>query len=319
MAASSFTDTTSAKDETIFQQHMKELKRATASELQDPNRASLWQQIRIPFDLDPDASLRGAKRPRLIVIDEDALSCPVCSEGFTGDKVVRQCNRGHLFCENCSKRLANVCPVCKITGEFGISLLAQTISQTLTQECKDCKKLLTTSSDRTHHQWICCMVKSRCCPFCDVNINRNELNFHLEVYHILNSGSTWAFDIPSDALRLPEHVVWKLDKLDEVVLTKLNVLLINKFESLANALSRMTACVWRPLDNLSSHRMRCFVSLPKCLWETSFIVDVPSTWLKSQIKDVQPLTLPLNVTSIIKAFVDKPAADLRFTVSFCDV
>lgn len=172
-----------------------------------------WSALAVP-NLDPSGALRGAKRVRVVVLDEDELRCPVCLSVPTGANdvgAVQLCKRGHAFCARCLPRdlpsrtralepldglpmfrasaKPAECPVCK--GRVGLtptgSMLHKTVLRSLLVTCSlGCGSDLL-QADAEKHSWQCPHSTKNVCPFCPVGstpIVMKDLLSHLEVAHV---------------------------------------------------------------------------------------------------------------------------------------
>lgn len=159
--------------------HLRDLAAVTATTLEARN--GLWDQMHLP-NLDPEGNMRQAKKPRVVIIEEEDLTCPVCLQLFAGDQV-RQCINGHTLCSRCCPGAQQACPTCGAKGHYSRALLAQTLSSRLLWECGDCKKMITFLDQRQSHKWTCAKAKG-VCPFERICGNRivtmDQLDKHLQ-------------------------------------------------------------------------------------------------------------------------------------------
>lgn len=194
---------------TILETHLQDLAAAVSSE--DANqRDSLWKKIQA-LDLDPNGLMKNSKKPRLVLIDEEDLTCRVCLQIFRGDDEIRQCPNGHAFCSTCSKTLSvrRACPTCGVTTPMtGRALLAQTISGRLLATCVLCSEIMSSECLKPH-KWICRKTQA-VCPFCsDQNVCMDQLKAHLEESHLKHTSHlTWKLTLePSSISR--DKATWE--------------------------------------------------------------------------------------------------------------
>ena len=143
-----------------------------------------WDELRL-IDLDPLKALRGAKKPRLLVIDEDELQCPVCLQHLgSGGGGIQTCKLGHAFCGDCVRVLT--CPCCKVSlTQKGIkTIVHQKLISALVSECSlGCGSVMT-GSQWDKHKFSCDMSKEQVCPFCSAtDVCFKELGSHLSEVH----------------------------------------------------------------------------------------------------------------------------------------
>lgn len=144
-----------------------------------------WADQRLP-NLDPAGSLRAAKRVRLLLVDEDDLTCPVCMSTL---KNPVSCKNGHSWCDGCNGREARSwplrkCPVCRdSSGTRATPLFLAKCLASLCTRCAACG-LDHLQKDAAAHEWSCPMSTKKCCPFCsDGSVVLSQLAAHLREAH----------------------------------------------------------------------------------------------------------------------------------------
>lgn len=142
-----------------------------------------WTELRLP-DLDPAKTLRGAKKVKLVALDEDDLICPVCLHLPEGD--VNMCPNGHSFCVSCIQGAFPTCPCCKVNLFNQVkSLLHRKIVSSLISGCSFGCGAVIPFGHQESHKWECNLSTKRVCPFCSeaVAVKFNDLLRHLEASH----------------------------------------------------------------------------------------------------------------------------------------
>lgn len=163
-----------------LESHLCELITALSADGPSKNRETLWRRVRLP-DLDPHGEMKAARVPRLVLIDENDMTCPVCLQLFKSGDNLRQCINGHTFCPACCPASLQPCPTCKVKGPYSRSLMKESFSRMLLTECADCKKTLS-PQERSSHTWICPKTVVAC-PFCSANCSLEKLGAHFEETH----------------------------------------------------------------------------------------------------------------------------------------
>lgn len=185
--------------------HLREVSTAVST-----SDDALWQTIKV-INLDPAGIMKKTKRARLVLIDEDDLTCPICLELFEGHDQPQQCINGHTFCSICCPASSNACPVCKVKGSYGRSLLTQSISRMLLFQCSDCKEIMS-NSQKASHVWNCGKRQTKC-PFChECSICMDELKNHFEQSHLHSKTQTlyWIFSGATSMEQSVSHV-WSVN------------------------------------------------------------------------------------------------------------
>ena len=93
---------------------------ALSTEASDETRSCVWSNIKRPDNQLPFHADRGVKRPRLGLLDDEDLTCPICKDFMTAG--ISQCTEGHSFCQKCMDTVRKTretleCPSCRSPNE----------------------------------------------------------------------------------------------------------------------------------------------------------------------------------------------------------
>lgn len=158
-----------------------------AIQTQDPvARARLWDKVSTrSLDLDPQGNLRGAIRPRLVLIDEADVTCLVCGKLYSGEvgQAPKQCALGHTLCSDCAL-LVSSCPQCGGEPVWGENRFAHSVAQSLLDGCGTCGAVLRSAAERAAHAGDngCPKATFTCC-FCDATVPLDGALEHCRTRH----------------------------------------------------------------------------------------------------------------------------------------
>lgn len=203
-----------------------------------------WKELRLP-DLDPAKTLRGAKKVKLVALDEDDLICPVCLHLPEGD--VRMCPNGHSFCVSCIRGASPTCPCCKVKLCNQVkSLLHRKIVSSLITGCSFGCGAVIPFGHQESHKWECNLSTKKVCPFCSEAVIFKDLLRHLEASHKNERRSQKEFarlSLASWAVR--NEVVWMLGKWSKLHDDTAMFLFAAKWNRMTTQM-HLTLSLWNP-------------------------------------------------------------------------
>jgi hypothetical protein len=155
-----------------------------STEASDKTRSCAWSNIRNQLSFHAD---RGVKRPRLGLLDDEDLTCPICSDFMTAG--ISQCTQGHSFCQKClnavrKPRETLKCPSCRspMPDKRIRNLALENIIAVLRGPCSlGCSRVLRLS-ELSEHIEDECQLRLVTCPLCKDKTILSDFRQHVQTH-----------------------------------------------------------------------------------------------------------------------------------------
>ena len=155
-----------------------------STEASDETRSCAWSKIKNSNSQLPFHANRGVKRPRLGLLNDEDLTCPICSDFMTAG--ISQCTEGHCFCQTCldavrKPREIMKCPSCRspMPDDRIRNLALENIIAVLRGSCSlGCGRLLRLS-EMSEHVSDECQLRLVTCPMCTDKPTLSDFRQHV--------------------------------------------------------------------------------------------------------------------------------------------